>query len=113
MIAWRRVPWSLWLFSVLLIAGAARIVVLDASDTPVEPLVFVGVLAFAWAYFLLKGVTWLWIGTVALNAVGFAFDVIDGSVSWPILAMTLIQLALLLLPITQRFFLGRVVLARA
>ncbi|MGN6258220.1 MAG: hypothetical protein ACTHN3_10805 [Solirubrobacterales bacterium] len=102
MIDWRRVPWSLWTY-VLLTTAEILITVLTVS-APAAPLIFTVVLTLAWNFFLLRALRWLWIGTIALIVVVGAINVFTGSGTWYGTAIGLIELCLLLLPATRRFF---------
>jgi hypothetical protein len=57
-----------------------------------------------WIYFLLAGVQWLWIATVAFGVLGVALDPILGTTTLYGLASSLVGLVLLLLPATRRYF---------
>lgn len=100
-IDWRRVPWPLWAFAGLLLVNVALI---DAtSSAPVGPLVFAPFFVLAWAYFLLRGIRWLWLVTLAVWLLTIP-GIVLGSVSWTGSAFTIIGLALLLLPSTRGYF---------
>ena len=105
MIEWGKVPWSLWAYS-LLTTGSVIVVVLTAS-VPVAPSIFSIVLFLAWSFFLFRGVRWLWIATVVVGAVGLASNISTGAGTWYGYLLGLIDLGLLLLPITRRFFASR------
>lgn len=97
-----RVPWSLWAY--VAIMGISLVVLLTRS-IPVAAAVFAVFFLAAWAYFLLRGVRWLWLVTVVyLTAFFFFFDLITASGSWFGDGTDLVQLALLILPPTRRFF---------
>lgn len=78
-------------------------VVLTAS-VPVAPSIFSIVLFLAWNFFLLRAIRWLWIATVVLGALELAFNLGTGSGAWYTYLLGLLDLALLLLPATRRFF---------
>jgi hypothetical protein len=111
-IAWRQVPWTLWAFAVLGLAGLIVVVVRTVGDTPAIPLGLYVVLTFAWLYFLLKGVKWVWMITVGVSLVGTLFDLIAGSWTWLTLISGLVSLLLLVLPITCRYVGVRTIFAR-
>lgn len=100
----QRIPWSLWAFVALMGVG---LIVLFARATPVKPAIFGVVVLGAWAYFLLRGVRWLWIVTVVYLAAFLAFDLATASGTWFGDASGLVQLMLLVLPATRRFFTPR------
>jgi hypothetical protein len=112
-IAWRRVPWTLWAFAALGFAGLIVVIGRAAGDTPAVPLVFYVVLTFAWLYFLLKGVKWVWMITVGVELVGVLFDLITGSGTWLGDSSGLVGLVLMLLPVTCRYVGARPIFARA
>lgn len=103
MIEWRRVPWPLWAYALLTI-GESLIVVFMTVSTPIAPLIFFIALMFVWTYFVLRGVRWLWIVTIAVNALGLAINLATGGGTLRGDLVGLISLALLLLPATRRFF---------
>lgn len=102
MIEWEKVPWSLWLY-VAISVGQIFVLVFTAS-VPIAPLVFFVVLIAAWDFFLLRAVRWLWIGTVALGALILAIDLVTSTGTWHGDLIGAIDLGLLLLPATRRFF---------
>ncbi|HEY2052847.1 MAG TPA: hypothetical protein VGH14_02820 [Solirubrobacterales bacterium] len=102
MIDWKRVPWSLWLFCVTGLAGWAVIEV-GARGTIPEKALFT-VLMFAWIYYLLRGVQWVWILTVAISVLALVPYAFATPFDWLGVAGSLFGLALLLLPVTRRFF---------
>lgn len=102
MVEWGRVPWSLWAYVVLAIGDLA--VVLLMRSISAAPLIFFIVFIFVWNYFLLRAVRWLWFATVALFALVLTIELITASGSWHGAAIGFIQLGLLLLPATRRFF---------
>jgi hypothetical protein len=101
-IEWDRVPWSLWLY-VALSLGQIVVLVFTAS-MHIAPLVFFVVFAVVWDFFLLRAVRWLWVGTVALGALTIAVDLATGTGTWHGDLTGTIDLGLLLLPATRRFF---------
>ncbi|HEX8752272.1 MAG TPA: hypothetical protein VF731_02545 [Solirubrobacterales bacterium] len=100
MIAWGKVPWSLWTFLILATAGIAVAV----PSTPVAPSVFAVVFVIAWDFLLLKAIRWVWLGTVILGVLGTLIDVVAGTGTWYGYLTGLIELGLLLLPPTRCFF---------
>jgi hypothetical protein len=113
MIAWRRVPWTLWAFAVLTVAGLIVVLARASGDAPVTVLIIYVVLILAWLYFLLRGVRWVWMITVGVGLVGLLFDLITGSGTWLGISSDLVGLLLMLLPATRRHVGARTILARA
>jgi hypothetical protein len=108
---WRWVPWTLWAYSAFTLVS---VILIEAEvHGPVAPKVLFPFVMFAWLFFLLKGVRWLWIVTVALLVLGFADELVTGSLTWRGTASGLIGLVLLLLPVTRRHFGSRAALASA
>lgn len=102
MIEWAKVPWSLWAFAALTVASAILIETMVSGQVPSK--VLFPLVMFAYLFFLLKGVRWVWIVTLGLSVLGFAGDLISGSLTWHGIALGLIGPALLLLPVTRRYF---------
>lgn len=102
MIDWKRVPWSLWLFCVTLLAGWVRIEV-ETHGTILAKVLFAA-LVFAWIYYLLEAVWWLWISTVATSVLALVPYAFTTPFSWLGVVGSLFGLALLLLPVTRRYF---------
>jgi hypothetical protein len=96
-----RVPWSLWAY---VATTGVNLIVLLARLNHVEPAIFVVVFGVTWDYFLLRAVRWLWIATVVSFALIIVIDLVTGSGTWWGSAIGLLQLCLLLLPPTRRFF---------
>jgi hypothetical protein len=71
---------------------------------PAAPSIFSIVLILVWDFFLLRAVRWLWIATVVVGALELAFSLGTGAGTWYGCLLGLIDLALLLLPATRRFF---------
>jgi hypothetical protein len=90
-----------WAFEVVLIANIAFV---DMSVAASAILLTVSSVLFLVAgYFLLRGVRWLWILMIALFIVTIP-SIISGSQRWEGVVLTLVGLALLLLPVTRRFY---------
>lgn len=102
MIEWRRVPWPLWVYSVVTLTGAIVIEVEAHAPIPARALLIVVMLA--WLYVLFTGVRWVWIGTVCIYVLGLVPDLASGSLKWWGVVVSLIGLVLLLLPITRQYF---------
>jgi hypothetical protein len=113
MIACRRVPWTLWAFAVLTVAGLIVVIARASGSAPVTALVIYVVLTSAWLYFLLRGVRWVWTITVGVGLVGLLFDLITGSGTWLGVSSGLLGLLLMVLPATRRYVGARTILARA
>lgn len=102
MIEWGKVPWPLWLYVATSI-GQIVVLVFTAS-MHIAPFVFFIVFIAAWDFFLLRAVRWLWISTVALGALILVIDLATGTGTWHGDLIGVIDLGLLLLPATRRFF---------
>lgn len=102
MINWRRVPWSLWAF-VGLTTGSAAVQVVTVS-APVAPTIFFVVFILVWNVFLLRALRWLWLATVVLSVGVTGAAIIIGSGSWYGDTISLVELGLLVVPATRRFF---------
>jgi hypothetical protein len=113
MIAWRRVPWTLWAFAALTLAGLIVVLARASGDAPATALIIYVVLISAWLYFLLRGVRSVWMITVGVGLVGLLFDLITGSGTWLGISSGLVGLLLMLLPATRRYVGARTILARA
>jgi hypothetical protein len=96
------VPWSLWAYSAIVLLGIILVEFKVHGQVP-SKLLF-PIIMFAWLFFLLRGVRWVWIVTVGISILGFVPDVISGSIEWQGVASGLIGLVLLLLPVTRRYF---------
>jgi hypothetical protein len=112
-IAWRRVPWTLWAFAVLTVAGLIVVLARAAGDAPVVALIIYVVLILGWLYLLFRGVRWVWIVTVGVGLVGLLFDLVTGSGTWLGISSGLVALLLMVLPATRRYVGARTILARA
>jgi hypothetical protein len=113
MIAWRRVPWTLWAFAVLTVAGLIAVLARASGSAPVAALIIYFVVILAWLYLLFRGVRWVWMVTVGVGLVGLLFDLITGSGTWLGISSGLVSLLLMLLPATRRHVGARTILARA
>jgi hypothetical protein len=99
----RQVPWTLWAFAVLTVAGVIVVLAGSSVDAHAEVFVFYVLFTAVWLYFLLKGVWWVWMFTVGVGLVGVAFDLITGTGTWLGISSGLVGLALLVLPATRRY----------
>lgn len=99
---WREVPWPLWVFAVGQVLLIARVVL--QFHGPLVVTVLYPVLTFGGVYFLLRGVRWVWLVTVGVIVLGLAFELVSGSIRWWGNAIGLVELVLLLLPVTRRYF---------
>lgn len=95
-------PWTLWAYSAFTLVGVILIEV--QVHGKIAPRVFFPFVMFAWLFFLLKGIRWVWIATLAVSVLGFAGDLVSGSLTWHGVAMGLVGTVLLLLPVTRRYF---------
>jgi hypothetical protein len=98
----RKVPWPLWLFTALALVPAILIEVEVHGSIAAK--VLYPFMVFAWFFFLLRGVRWVWIGTLAVTVLGFVPDLIAGSLTWQGVVGGAITIGLLLLPVTRRHF---------
>jgi hypothetical protein len=101
-IEWRRVPWTLWAYAALTVAGVTLIEL--QVHAPVPPRVLYPFLMLAYLFFLLKGVRWLWIATLVLVVLGFVDSLVTGPRTWYGIGLGVISIGLLLLPVTRRYF---------
>src|SRR6476646_3916026 len=104
MIEWRQVPWSLWAYSAVVFLGAILFEVKAHGQIPAKTLF--AVVTLVWLYFLLKGLRWVWIGTVGIYVLSLVRDLISGSLEGQGVAFGLMGLVLLILPVTWRYFSG-------
>jgi hypothetical protein len=104
MTSWRRVPWSLWIFAGLTLFDATLIEV--EALGPIAAKVLFPVVVLVYLYFLLRGVRWLWIATIAVGILVLIVELISGSIEWQGVIWSLIDFMLLLLPVTRRYFSG-------
>jgi hypothetical protein len=109
-IDWKRVPWPLWAYSVVMLMGTMLIEVQAHGPTSAK-LIYPFVM-LAWLYFLLKGVRWVWMVTVGIYVLGLVPYLISGSLRWQGAALSLIGLLFLVLPVTRRYFSKNAVVAR-
>lgn len=105
MIEWKRVPWPLWLFSAALLVEAILLEV--GVHGPVLPRIIFPFVMFAWLFFLLRGVRWVWIATVGASTLGLVSDLVLGSLDLLGAVWSLLGLLFLLLPITRRYVFSR------
>jgi len=101
-IDWRRVPWSLGLY-ILWTVGLSGWLVFHVSG-PITARVLFSAIVLTWAFFMLKGVRWLWIATVVVSVLSFISSLITDPQSWYGIAGGVISISLLLLPTTRRYF---------
>lgn len=102
MVEFGRVPWSLWVFAALVVASGILIEIRISGQIPSK--VLFPFVMFAWLFFLLKGVRWVWIVTLGISVLGLAGDLISASLAWHDIVLGLIAPTLLLLPVTRRYF---------
>jgi hypothetical protein len=100
-IDWERIPWTLWAYVAVAAIDAAVLVTRSAHP---KPGIFLVIVLVFWGYFLLRAVWWVWILTAALLALGVVIDLATQNGSWWGDATGVLQLALLVLPPTRRFF---------
>lgn len=102
MIDWRELPWSLG-FYILWTVGLAGWLVFHVSG-PIEARVLFSAIVLAWAFFMLRGVHWLWIATAAVSVFSFIVGLITDPQTWYGIGGGAISIGLLLLPATRRYF---------
>jgi hypothetical protein len=101
-IMWRGVPWPVR--ALCLCIGVSALVVAAATHGPAFPrLLFLGFF-IGWAVLLLRGNRWIWIVTILLFAFGFLTQIVSGSVTWYGVLLILVDLALLMHPLTREFY---------
>lgn len=105
MTSWRRVPWPLWVFAGLFLLDATLIEVKGYG--PIAAKILFPVVVIVYLYFLLQGVRWLWIATIAVGVLVLLVEVISGSLEWQGVIWSVIDFTLLLLPVTRRYVLNR------
>jgi membrane protein implicated in regulation of membrane protease activity len=71
---------------------------------PVLARILFAIIMLVWLYFLLKGVRWVWMVTIAIYVLGVVPNLISGSLTWQGVVSSLLGLMLLLLPVTRRYF---------
>lgn len=105
MIYWGKVPWTLWAHVFLALAGPALAFGLRSGS---KPGFFALGIAFAvvWNYFLLRRVRWLWLVTVAFAVIGEVQLLALGPRNYE-LGVGLVDIVLLLHPLTREFFAKR------
>lgn len=111
MIEWRRVPWPLWVYSMVTLTGAILTEVEAHAPIPAKALLIA--VMIAWLYILFRRVRWVWIGTVGIYVLGLVPNLVSGSLKWWGLTVSLISLVLLLLPVTRRYFSSRTAVTAA
>ena len=108
MIDLEAIPWTLWAYVGCAVVNLGFLIAKSLNSTSVHhPARIVVISVVVWSllnYFLLRRVWWLWIATVVFLAGGLLLDVALGTILWWALVLTVIQLVLLLLPATRRFF---------
>ncbi len=102
MIDRRRVPWSLGLY-ILWTVGLSGWVVFHVSG-PITAQMLFSAIVLTWAFFMLNGVRWLWIATVAVSVLSFVVSLITDPQTWYSIVGGAISIGLLLLPGTRRYF---------
>lgn len=102
MIEWRQVPWTLWVIAAAMLWSAARIEL--GVHQPVLAMVLYPAVVLGWIYSLFRGVRWVWLVTIAVYVLGFGLDLVSGSIQLWAWTISLIEFALLLLPITRHHF---------
>jgi hypothetical protein len=104
-VEWRKVPWTLWVYAAFTVAG--MIVIEVVLHGKVATKVIFPFFTFAYLFFLLKGLRWLWIATLVVLILGLVVDLIIGPATWRGILTDVIGPVLLLLPVTRRYFAGK------
>jgi hypothetical protein len=99
---WEKAPWSLRIYVLITLVGAVATAIFVSS--PVVPRLFLVFVVAVFCFFLLRGVRWLWIITVAFVPLDLAIDIIGGNVRWYGVASGIVSLVLLLYRDTRHFF---------
>jgi hypothetical protein len=99
---WEKAPWSLRAYVILSLASS--LIVAIVASSPILPRVFLVGFTIVICFFLLKGVRWLWILSIAFIPLGFAMAVAQGNVRWYSVALGVVDLILLIHPDTRRVF---------
>lgn len=102
MIEWKRVPWPLWLYSLVQLLALILTEVKVHGPAPAKALL--AVVMLVWLYILLKGVRWAWVVTIGVYALGLVLYLTPGSFTWQGIGLSLVGLVLLVLPGTRRYF---------
>lgn len=100
--AWRQVPWPLWVFAAAQLLVVARVEAMVHG--PILAMILYPVLVLGWLYFLLRGVRWIWLVTLGVVVLGLAFELVSGSLRWWATTIGVAEALLLLLPFTRRYF---------
>jgi len=111
MIEWGEVPWTLWVY-VVSSTLTPVVVALTSSIKPTLQVYFI-LASLVWNFFLLRGVRWLWLVTLICGLLGGVVDLVTGVGSWHGYLLGLIEIVLLVLPVTRRFFRGEAVTAQS
>jgi hypothetical protein len=82
----------------------SALVVVVATHGPALPRVlFVGIF-LGWAVLLLRGIRWIWIATILLFALGLLAQVLSANIRWIGIILIIVDFALLIHPLTRRFY---------
>jgi hypothetical protein len=102
---WSRAPLALKAYVVLSVAWSAASAVAGLGVLWVQ---LVGIpLNALIAYFLLRGVRWLWWFVVVTSGLFFVQTTVEGGIAWYFVALNVVTFVLLLLPQTRRHFFDR------
>jgi hypothetical protein len=102
-VEWGKAPWTLRSYVVIALAGAVVIAIV-VSSTPVALRLFLVAFEVVVCFFLLRGVRWLWLVTIAFILLWFVQGVIEGNLRWYGIAQGIVALVFLLHPATRKFF---------
>lgn len=100
---WSRAPITLRAYAVLTVLLSAASIA-GTGHFDYLPLILVNVVV---AYFLLRGVRWLWWVIVVTSGLFLVQTAIMGGIRWFQMAGNVVLLVLLLLPQTRRYFFDR------
>jgi predicted ABC-type sugar transport system permease subunit len=102
---WSRAPLALKAYAVLAVAWPTASVVAGIGTLWVQ---LVGIpLSALIAYFLLRGVRWLWWFVVVTSGLFLVQTTVEGGIAWYFMAGNLVTFVLLMLPQTRRHFFDR------
>lgn len=102
MIAWRAVPWPLWIFCAF--TAVLAVVFAVVPQGPIGPRVGAAVFFLAWAFVLLLGIRWIWVATLVVLVLGLVPWILSGGATWYGAVVTIVEFSLLLHPQTRAFY---------
>lgn len=102
MIKWKGVPWSLWVYAGIVLLGTVRLEI--EAHGPVGAKGFFLLVMITWLYLLFRGMRWVWGITLVVYALGFVSFLSSDNLSLATGISSVAGFALLLLPVTRRYF---------